>query len=667
MSNSQKLSYITLLCKDENQSDNMKFYRPISLLNTDRKILSKILTTRLGHILPKIIGISQTCSVKGRTIFDNNHLHRNIMDYIEQKQLPVIFISLDQEKAFDRVSHSYMYDTLTAFGFDDAFIRWVKVLYEDVKSSVIVNNFISETLDIQRGVRQGCSLSMLLYVICFEPLAKRVQDDTNIKGIKVPGSDFEVKLSLYADDNTGFFTSGLSVKKYFDYIEIFQKISGSKINYRKSNGMYLGKWNNRSDHAFGISWINKTKLLGYHYGHFDISEVWQNIFIKFDKTLKLWQSRRLSFKGKSVVLNSLAFSKILYYVTAGLLPKHYLTLLQRSCFRFIWTKTYEPVARDTLYLPFSEGGLNIPNIQLKCDAIYMTHLSKLVNGHDAIWTYFAKYWIGLQLRKHNSNLFKNNSPHSVYVPAFYKHCLEVYYKLVKIYPTFDFRNGTSKLYYTALLSMTNHKPRNNNIFPNINFREVYKNLYNHSIDSETRNTCWRISHDVVYVNYFLFTKGISKSKTCLFCDSIETVTHLFIYCKTVQPLNKIILKILNHITNQKFQLTEDMFRFLLLPNTLVDVQEIALILLSESRNIIWNSRNKCKHEQKPVTAYSLVAKFLSKIKFRMSVDLFRMGAANFSNFWQNPSLCTILVDTHETIITYDPILNIETYFSPVSN
>ena len=126
--------------------------------------------------------------------------------------------------------------------------------------------------------------------------------------------------------------------------------------------MYLGKWNNISVHAFAISWINKTKLLGYHYGQINIAEVWQNIFIKFDKTLKLWQSRKLSFKGKSVVLNSLALSKILYHVTAGLMPKHYCTLLQRSCFKFIWTKTYEPVQRDTLYLPFLEGGLNIPNI-----------------------------------------------------------------------------------------------------------------------------------------------------------------------------------------------------------------------------------------------------------------------------------------------------------------
>ena len=115
MSESQKLSYITLLCKDENHSDDMKFYRPISLLNTDRKMVSKIISTRLRNVIPKIIGINQTCSIKGRSIFDNLHLHRNVMEYIEQKQLQVIFISLDQKKAFDRVDISYLYNTLTAF------------------------------------------------------------------------------------------------------------------------------------------------------------------------------------------------------------------------------------------------------------------------------------------------------------------------------------------------------------------------------------------------------------------------------------------------------------------------------------------------------------------------------------------------------------------------
>ena len=65
MSDSQKLSYISLNCKDSKNSHLMKNNRPISLLNTDRKILSKIITNRLTDVLPSIIGISQTCSVKG--------------------------------------------------------------------------------------------------------------------------------------------------------------------------------------------------------------------------------------------------------------------------------------------------------------------------------------------------------------------------------------------------------------------------------------------------------------------------------------------------------------------------------------------------------------------------------------------------------------------------
>ena len=122
MSESQKLSYITLLCKDPNNKTSVKNYRPISLLNIDRKFLSKLLANRLGKVLDSIIGISQTCSVPGRTIFDNVHLIRNIIDYVEQKNINACFICLDQEKAFDRVSWSYLYHTLVSFAFSDTFI-----------------------------------------------------------------------------------------------------------------------------------------------------------------------------------------------------------------------------------------------------------------------------------------------------------------------------------------------------------------------------------------------------------------------------------------------------------------------------------------------------------------------------------------------------------------
>ena len=85
LSQTQRLSYITLICKDETRADEMKCYRPISLLNIEYKIISKVIANRLGTVLPNIIGIDQTSAIKGRSIFDNIHLLKNVIGDIDQK------------------------------------------------------------------------------------------------------------------------------------------------------------------------------------------------------------------------------------------------------------------------------------------------------------------------------------------------------------------------------------------------------------------------------------------------------------------------------------------------------------------------------------------------------------------------------------------------------
>lgn len=250
---SQRLSFIMLLCKDKTNSQLMKNWRPISLLNYDYKIISKSIANRLSRVLGLIIHEDQTCAVKGRTIFDNVHLLRNIFDYVNQKNLPCIFLNLDQEKAFDRVSYEFLFKCLRTYGFGENFIRWIKILYNNICSSVIVNNFISEPLKICRGVRQGCALSPLLYVLVLEPFANQVRLDCNIKDLSLPGSDSIAKISLYADDSTGILTDLQSVKRMLEKCKLFGKASEAKLNVSKTKGMFLGKWKTRSDHPFGIS------------------------------------------------------------------------------------------------------------------------------------------------------------------------------------------------------------------------------------------------------------------------------------------------------------------------------------------------------------------------------------------------------------------------------
>ena len=86
----------------------------------------------------------------------------------------------------------------------------------------------------------------MLYVLCFEPFIHKVQEDKDIVGIKVPGGQFHLNMSIYADDNTGIFTSDGSMKRFFRTVSLFQAVSGSNVNYTKYSGMFVGKWK-RSD------------------------------------------------------------------------------------------------------------------------------------------------------------------------------------------------------------------------------------------------------------------------------------------------------------------------------------------------------------------------------------------------------------------------------------
>ena len=177
----------------------------------DYKIISKVITKRLSKVLHKIIHPDQTSSIPGRSIIDNCHLFRNIMHYIRQKPSNLALISLDQEKAFDHINHSYMFKVLKHFGFSNTFIDWIKLLYTNIHSKLIINQHISTHFPIQKGVRQGCPLSPLLYVIVFETLLTKIRTSPYINGLQLIGTNKDTKISAFADDATLFLTDYTSI------------------------------------------------------------------------------------------------------------------------------------------------------------------------------------------------------------------------------------------------------------------------------------------------------------------------------------------------------------------------------------------------------------------------------------------------------------------------
>ena len=165
-----------------------KNWHPISLLNSDYKIASKAITLRLKSVLPSIVHQDQTCNVPGRSICSNLQLVCDVLDMIDKTNETGILVTLDQEKEFDRVDHEFLMRTLSKFGFGPSCCRWVSFFYNNVFSSIICNGKLTDPVFSGRGVRQGCPLSLLLYVLVSKVLSTQVRNCDDILGFWLPGA-----------------------------------------------------------------------------------------------------------------------------------------------------------------------------------------------------------------------------------------------------------------------------------------------------------------------------------------------------------------------------------------------------------------------------------------------------------------------------------------------
>ena len=147
MCESMKTSNTCVIFK-KGDHKNLKSWRPISLLNVDNKICSTVLSLRLSKVLEFIVDPDQTCSVPGRRITSNLHVLRDVLDYIDRTTETGILISLDQEKAFDRVNRTFLLNLLSRFGFGPSFCFWINTLYNGANMRIIVNEWLSDAIPL---------------------------------------------------------------------------------------------------------------------------------------------------------------------------------------------------------------------------------------------------------------------------------------------------------------------------------------------------------------------------------------------------------------------------------------------------------------------------------------------------------------------------------------
>ena len=408
MSRSMKCGVISLFYKKRGDKCDIKNFRPISLLNVDAKLISRSLSSKLAKVMPSIISPEQTCSVPGRDIADNIIAIRDVIDIVDDRNEEGYLIAVDMEKAFDRVSHQFIFKVLEKMNFGPNFISWISILYTGLKSCVKVNGHLSPYFPISRSVRQGDPLSSLLYVIVSEPLNAIIKCNNEISGINISPKCTSL-LYQHADDITITVSNKESVSSVFNTIDHFCHATGGKVNYNKSEVLCIGRAN-QTDVDLDLPVLIKNdcvKILGVFLGpdkKLCDKNNWKTKISKIKSLLGLWSQRHLSLQGKSLILNTFIFSRLWYLVNVQYVPVWAQQEIETCVSKFLWNGKTPLIKKSSIIAKFDKGGLFIPDFKHKIYAFRLKFVKKLFDdSFQSLWKhtcclFFAKYYdIGLHL------------------------------------------------------------------------------------------------------------------------------------------------------------------------------------------------------------------------------------------------------------------------------
>ena len=252
--------------------------------------------------------------------------------------------------------------------------------------------------------KETLSLSPYLFVVAVETLEIAIRQNPGKKGISI-GKE-ETKILQYVDDTTAVLSDPNSAKILFDLLNRFESISGLKINYTKTEGMWIGSSKNNNEKPFGIKWSDEpVKALGVHFTY-DQHLLKEKGFIErldsIKKLINIWSSRNLSIHGKITIIKSFLIPKFVFICSMLPTPKEVVKQLNQMIFKFLWNGT-DKVTRVSTINEYSEGGLKMIDLECMVKSFRLAWLERFFNNNDGIW----KRYLGHKLQPFGGLFFMN--------------------------------------------------------------------------------------------------------------------------------------------------------------------------------------------------------------------------------------------------------------------
>lgn len=503
---------ITLIPK-VNQADNLNEFRPISMLNTDYKIFTKILANRLHAVVGDLLGAGQVaCTVNQSCSTNLIDVRTIIAKAAESKRFKGFLLSVDLEKAFDKVNHVFLWKVLEKFGVPERFINCIKNLYESATSRIIFNGILTSDVKIGSSVRQGCPLSMVLFVLYIEGLVRKLS--ANIRGVLLSGKF--IRVLAYADDLVILIRDDAEFDLVLQIINSFAEASCIRLNRAKSAFIRI---NNAKGGPQQFREADEIKILGVIF-----TERWSAIVKRnFDKLLgdiqfrlSKHRTRNLNLIERTWLLNVFVLSK-LWYICQVFPPDNvHIAKLRKIAGQFIWgPRQIFKTERKQLYLDYEQGGIKLVDPEAKAKALFIKTILYGTGNNQVEDTTLLNFSKKQALSRNTREWLElavslKPNPMSTSVQTLYRHFIN--------------ENRTT--------------PKVEERFPALNWNQLWENLGQSFLSSECRSQMFLLYNDLVISKEKLVKYNIGRLQDdlCEWCGVPESNEHKIKHCVKTEEI-----------------------------------------------------------------------------------------------------------------------------------
>nr|GEU80083.1 RNA-directed DNA polymerase, eukaryota [Tanacetum cinerariifolium] len=393
-------------------------FRPISLIGSVYKVVTRILANRLARVISDLVSNTQSTFVANRQILDSPFILNEVLTWCKRKRKQALVFKVNFPKAYDSIRWDFLLDVLQAFGFGPRWCTWICGIFSSNMASILVNGSPSAEFPICYGLKQGDPLAPLFLILVMESFhisVSRAVNDGVFKGLQIQGS---VSLSrlFYADD--AVFIGEWSDDNLDNLIRIlkcFHLASGLRINVNKSYVLGVRLPTNivqQGASCIGCDIMQMTfkyfrVMVGDHMSRYT---AWSNSIQKVQARLSKWKVKTLSVGGRLTLFKSFLGAVPIYNMSiykALISVLHEMEMFRNKFFnggdsqvsKITW------VTWDKVLTSMKKGGLGVSSFYALNHALLLKWVWRFLSQDGSLWFQMINAIYGSRFESHSHNIY----------------------------------------------------------------------------------------------------------------------------------------------------------------------------------------------------------------------------------------------------------------------